>query len=59
MTWTFASIFLVMGAPGSVPVCTWGGFIPVLVTAAVVLFLSGIIQGDQGRSQAALAEVPQ
>jgi hypothetical protein len=45
MLWTIAIIFLILWALGLVTSYTMGGFIHILIVAAVVLVLVRIIQG--------------
>lgn len=45
MLWTFAFVFLVLWALGFVSSHTMGGFIHLLLVAAVVLALARVIQG--------------
>ena len=45
MLWTIALILLVLWAPGLVSSVTMGGFIHLLLVAAIVLVLVRLIQG--------------
>lgn len=45
MLWTVAVVFLVLWALGMVSAYTMGGFIHILLVAAVVVILISVIQG--------------
>lgn len=50
MLWTIAVVFLVLWALGLVSAYTMGGFVHILLVAAVVLVLVQVIQGRRLRS---------